>query len=157
MNTQLLEKSAQDAKKRLNALIQEGQKLPQVQIEKIPVKGYEQVLKVTEKKSQLTAIIAIHDTTLGPALGGIRIQQYATFNDALEDALRLSRGMTYKSAIAEVGFGGGKSVIIADSKTEKTPEMLLAFGAAVEKLGGAYICAEACSTGCAKQCRTKPT
>lgn len=146
MNTQLLEKPVQDAKKRLNALLHEGQKLPQVQIEKIPVKGYEQVLKVTEKKSRLTAIIAIHDTTLGPALGGIRIQQYPSFNDALEDALRLSRGMTYKSAIAEVGFGGGKSVIIADSKTQKTPEMLLAFGAAVEKLAGVYICAE--DVGC---------
>lgn len=151
MNTQLLDKSvdkaaaeknAQDAKKRLASLIQEGQKLTSVHLERIPVKGYEQVVKITDKKSQLTAIIAIHDTALGPALGGTRIQSYASFNDALEDALRLSKGMTYKSAIAEVGFGGGKSVIIADPKTEKTPEMLLAFGAAVEKLGGVYICAE---------------
>ena len=117
-----------------------------LQFEKIVVKGYEQVVKVTDKKAGLTAIIAIHNTTLGPALGGIRIQPYATFEAALEDALRLSKGMTYKSAIAEVGFGGGKSVIIADPKKQKTPELLMAFGAAVEKLGGLYICAE--DVGC---------
>ncbi|MBI3508876.1 MAG: Glu/Leu/Phe/Val dehydrogenase [Chlamydiia bacterium] len=120
----------------------ERQKQASVQIEKIPVKGYEQVLKVTDKKAGLTAIIAIHDTTLGPALGGIRIYPYASFQDALEDVLRLSRGMTYKAAVNEVGFGGGKSVIIADPKTEKTPELLLSFGTAVEMLQGAYICAE---------------
>lgn len=110
--------------------------------EKITVKGYERVIKVTDPRAGLTAIIAIHNTTLGPALGGIRIRPYATFEAALEDVLRLARGMTYKSAIAEVGFGGGKSVIIADPKTQKTPELLMAFGAAVEKLGGVYICAE---------------
>ncbi|HSX26323.1 MAG TPA: Glu/Leu/Phe/Val dehydrogenase dimerization domain-containing protein [Chlamydiales bacterium] len=137
MNTQILEKPAQ---KRLASLIKESQKT--LHLEKINVKGYEQVLKVTDKESQLTAIIAIHDTTLGPALGGIRIQSYPTFNDALEDALRLAKGMTYKSAVHEVGFGGGKGVIIADTKKQKTPEMLLAFGAAVDTLGGAYICAE---------------
>jgi len=148
MSTELLEKTsnaqdnAQDAKKRLASLIQEGQKVASLHLEKITVKGYEQVVKVTDKKSNLTAVIAIHDTALGPALGGTRIQPYSSFNDALEDALRLSKGMTYKSAISEVGFGGGKSVIIADPKTQKTPEMLLAFGAAVEKLGGSYICAE---------------
>jgi len=142
MNSQLLEKSTEDSKKRLASLVKEGQKVSGLHLEKIPVKGYEQVMKVTDKKSGLTAIIAIHDTTLGPALGGIRIQPYASFNDALEDALRLSKGMTYKSAVAEVGFGGGKSVILADPKTQKTPEMLLAFGEAVEKLGGVYICAE---------------
>ncbi|MDE3045101.1 MAG: Glu/Leu/Phe/Val dehydrogenase [Verrucomicrobiota bacterium] len=115
-------------------------------MEKIAVEGYEQVIKVTDKNVGLTAIIAIHDTTLGPALGGIRIYPYAKFNDALEDVLRLSKGMTHKSAVAEVGYGGGKSVIIADPKTEKTPELLMAFGAAVEKLGGCYICAE--DVGC---------
>jgi len=142
MNTQLLDKNVADSKKRLVSLVQESQKFPTLHLEKIPVKGYEQVLKVTDKKSQLTAVIAIHDTTLGPALGGIRIQPYSTFNDALEDALRLAKGMTYKSAVSEVGFGGGKSVIIADPKTQKTPELLMAFAAAVEKLGGSYICAE---------------
>ncbi len=136
MSNQLLE----NPKKRLASLVQEAQK--SLQFEKIVVKGYERVVKVTDKRAGLTAVIAIHNTTLGPALGGIRIQPYASFEAALEDALRLSKGMTYKSAIAEVGFGGGKSVIIADPKKQKTPEMLMAFGAAVEKLGGIYICAE---------------
>ncbi len=146
---QVLDQEAVDAKKCLSALIQEGKKLSppqQLQIERLPIKGYEQVLKITEEKSKLTAIIAIHDTTLGPALGGTRIQPYASFNEALEDALRLSKGMTYKSAIAEVGYGGGKSVIIADPKQDKTPEKLLAFGAAVDTLKGSYICAE--DVGC---------
>ncbi|MES2273842.1 MAG: Glu/Leu/Phe/Val dehydrogenase dimerization domain-containing protein [Chlamydiota bacterium] len=142
MNKPLLENPKHDSKKILSSLIQEAQKASSLHFEKIPVKGYEQVIKVTDKKAQLTAIIAIHNTTLGPALGGTRIQPYAHFNDALEDALRLSKGMTYKSAIGEVGFGGGKSVIIADPHKQKTPEMLAAFGAAVEKLGGIYICAE---------------
>jgi len=142
MNPQLLEKQMQDSKQRLDALVQEGRKDSSLQLEPLPVKGYEYVVKVTDKKAHLNAIIAIHDTTMGPALGGVRIRPYATFNDALEDVLRLSKGMTYKSAISEVGFGGGKSVIIADPKTQKTPEMMLAMGNAIETLGGSYICAE---------------
>lgn len=133
MGDQLLE----NPKQRLADLVQKSLKF-----ERIPVDGYEQVIKVTDSRAKLTAIIAIHNTVLGPALGGTRIQPYATFEVALEDALRLSKGMTYKSAVAEVGFGGGKSVIIADPKTEKTPELLRAFGDAVESLGGLYICAE---------------
>lgn len=140
MSNQLLEKQVQDPKKRLASLLQESQKT--LQFERILVKGYEKVVKVTDSKVGLTAIIAIHNTVLGPALGGIRIQPYATFEAALEDALRLAKGMTYKSAIAEVGLGGGKSVIIADPRKQKTEALLLAFGAAVEKLGGLYICAE---------------
>lgn len=116
--------------------------LDSLQFEKIPIEGYEQVVKVTDSKAGLSSIIAIHDTTLGPSLGGVRIQPYRSFNDALEDVLRLAKGMTYKSALAEAGFGGGKSVIIADPKTQKTPELLLAFGAAVDKFGGRYIAAE---------------
>jgi leucine dehydrogenase len=135
-----LEKPVQEPKKRLTSLLQEAQK--SLHFERILVKGYEKVVKVTDPKVGLTAIIAIHNTTLGPALGGIRIQLYPTFDAALEDVLRLAKGMTYKSAIAETGFGGGKSVIIADPKKQKTPELLLAFGAAVEKMGGAYISAE---------------
>lgn len=146
MSNQLLDKPSVDAKKRLTSLIREGQKMPSLQLEKIAVKGYEEVIKVTEKKSGLNALIAIHDTTLGPALGGTRIFPYAGFGEALEDVLRLSKGMTYKSAIAEVGYGGGKSVIIADPKKQKTPELLMAFGSAVDPLGGAYICAE--DVGC---------
>lgn len=145
MNTQLLEKEVVDSKKRLASVFREESKTT-LQFERLPIRGYEQVIKVTDKGAHLTAIIAIHDTTLGPALGGVRIQPYASFNEALEDVLRLSKGMTYKSAIAEVGFGGGKSVIIADPKKQKTPEMLRAFGAAVDSLGGLYICAE--DVGC---------
>lgn len=146
MSSQLLEKKVQDPKKQLAALAEGGNKT--LHFERILVKGYEKVVKVTDAKAGLTAIIAIHNTTLGPALGGTRIQPYASFEAALEDALRLAKGMTYKSAVAEVGFGGGKSVIIADPKTDKTEELLLAFGAAVDKLNGAYICAEdmGCST-----------
>ncbi len=115
-------------------------------LERLPIEGYEQVVKVTDKDSGLNAIIAIHNTSLGPALGGIRIQPYPTFSDALEDVLRLAKGMTYKSSLVEVGLGGGKAVVIADPKTGKTPEMLIALGKAVEQLGGAYICAE--DVGC---------
>ena len=139
MNRSVLEKNP---KQRLNALLKKAE----LQMELLNVKGYEQVIRVSDKKAGLTAIIAIHDTTLGPALGGIRIYPYAQFNDALEDVLRLAKGMTYKSSMAEVGCGGGKSVIIADPKKHKTPELLMAFGAAVEKLGGKYICAE--DVGC---------
>lgn len=131
MQTQVLEKNVID---------------DSLTLERLPIEGYEQVVKVTDKNSGLLAIIAIHNTTLGPALGGIRIQPYATFEDALEDVLRLSKGMTYKSSLVEVGLGGGKAVVIADPKKQKTPELLRALGRAVEQLGGAYICAE--DVGC---------
>ncbi|HSX37980.1 MAG TPA: Glu/Leu/Phe/Val dehydrogenase dimerization domain-containing protein [Chlamydiales bacterium] len=117
-----------------------------LQFEKIIINGYEQVLKISDKHTRLTAIISLHNTTLGPALGGVRIRPYASFKEALEDVLRLSKGMTYKSAMTQAGFGGGKSVIIADPNTDKTPELLLAFGAAVDQLKGQYICAE--DAGC---------
>lgn len=115
-------------------------------IEKLSIDGYEQVVKVTDQNSGLNAIIAIHSTTLGPALGGIRIQPYTSFSAALEDVLRLAKGMTHKSSLVEVGLGGGKAVVIADPKKQKTPEMLIALGKAVDHLGGAYICAE--DVGC---------
>lgn len=117
-----------------------------LKFKEIPVKGYEKVLHITDDESGLEAIIAIHDTTLGPALGGTRIYPYAHFDDALKDVLRLSRGMTYKSAVAETGLGGGKSVIIADPHTEKTEAKLRAFGRALNRLKGQYICAE--DSGC---------
>jgi len=110
--------------------------------ETLQVPGYEKVVKLTEKTSGLQAIIAIHNTTLGPALGGTRIYPYQKFDEALTDVLRLSKGMTYKSAIAQTGLGGGKSVIIADSKTQKTPQLLESFGRAVDRLQGQYVCAE---------------
>ena len=111
-------------------------------LEEINVEGYERVVKCSDPATKMVAIIAIHDTRLGPALGGTRIFPYATFDDAMFDVLRLSKGMTYKAALAESGLGGGKSVIIADPKTEKTPEMMRSFGRAVEALEGKYICAE---------------
>jgi len=101
---------------------------------------------VQDPKSGLKAIIAIHSTALGPAAGGCRRWQYASDADALTDALRLSRGMTYKNAVAGLEFGGGKSVILAADNAPKSPELFYAFGSAVEDLGGKYITAE--DVGC---------
>ena len=84
----------------------------------------------------------MHDTTLGPALGGCRMWNYATAQDALSDALRLSAGMTAKSALVGMPFGGGKAVIMGDSRTKKTPEMMRAFGRFVESLDGRYFSGE---------------
>lgn len=120
-----------------------------LELEEIQVPDYEKVIKVTCREAGLTAIIAIHNTTLGPALGGIRIYPYATFDEALTDVLRLAKGMTFKSAITESGWGGGKSVIIADPKKHKTKELLYAFGQAVDQLQGMYICAE--DVGCSPE------
>lgn len=113
-----------------------------VKLEEISVPGYERVVKVSHRESGLVGIICIHNMTMGPALGGTRIYPYKTFDDALNDVKRLAKGMTYKSCVAGTGLGGGKSVIIADSRTQKTPELLYAFGQAVNALGGTYICAE---------------
>ena len=95
-------------------------------------------------RSGLNAIIAVHDTTLGPALGGCRVWPYENPADALTDALRLSRGMTYKNALQASGLdlGGGKAVIIACPRKEKSSEMMEAFGRHVERLSGTYITAE---------------
>lgn len=103
---------------------------------------HEDVIFVRDKATGLYAIIAVHDTTLGPALGGCRVWPYRHPSEALNDALRLSRGMTYKNALAGLDLGGGKAVIIADARTEKSTEMMEAFGAHVDRLSGAYITAE---------------
>src|SRR5262245_33222272 len=97
---------------------------------------------VTDEKSGLRAIIAMHSTHLGPAAGGTRLWHYANDADALTDALRLSRGMSYKNAMAGLPLGGGKAVVLANQTRAKTPEMLAAFGAAVNSLGGKYVIAE---------------
>lgn len=115
-------------------------------MEEIFVEGYEKVYKVEDPDTGLHAIICLHNLALGPALGGTRIYPYPTFDAALNDVKRLSRGMTYKSAVSGSAVGGGKSVIIADPATQKTPELLKAFGRAVDRLGGVYICAE--DVGC---------
>ena len=103
---------------------------------------YEQLLFCQDKQSGLKAIIAIHDTTLGPALGGTRMWTYATEEEAIEDALRLSKGMTYKNAAAGLNLGGGKTVIIGDPRKDKNEEMFRAFGRYIQGLNGRYITAE---------------
>lgn len=101
--------------------------------------GYEQVLFGHNAETGLRSIIAIHDTSLGPSLGGVRMRPYPTEEAALDDALRLARAMTYKFAAAGIGLGGGKSVIIGDPGTDKTDDLLRAFGRVVATLGGRYI------------------
>lgn len=101
---------------------------------------------VHDQKTGLQAIIAIHSSALGPAAGGCRRWQYASDLEALTDALRLSRGMTYKNAVAGLKYGGGKAVILANDAAPKSPELFGAFGRAVNALGGAYITAE--DVGC---------
>ena len=96
----------------------------------------------SDKATGLQAIIAIHSTVLGPAAGGCRRWTYTSNTDALTDALRLSRGMTYKNAVAELPFGGGKAVILANNAAPKSPELFAALGRAVASLGGRYITAE---------------
>lgn len=104
--------------------------------------NHENVVFCSDEKTGLKAIIAIHNTNRGPALGGCRMWNYADEKEAVTDALRLSRGMTYKAALANLNLGGGKAVIIGNSKTDKTPELFRAFGRFVERLGGDYITAE---------------
>lgn len=103
---------------------------------------HEQVVFVSNAKAGLKGIIAVHNTNLGPAMGGCRMWNYATEALAVNDVLRLSKGMTYKNAVAGLPIGGGKSVIIGDPKTAKTPALFEALGEALERLGGRYITAE---------------
>ena len=104
--------------------------------------AHELVQLVHDRTSGLTAIVAVHSTHLGPAAGGTRFWHYSEPADAIRDALRLSRGMSYKNAMAGLPMGGGKAVILADQQRIKTPAMLAAFGDAVEGLGGRYVTAE---------------
>ncbi|WP_374629508.1 Glu/Leu/Phe/Val dehydrogenase dimerization domain-containing protein [Pannonibacter indicus] len=104
--------------------------------------GHEQVVFAHDRETGLRAILCVHDSRLGPALGGCRIWPYATTEDALRDALRLSRGMTYKNALAGLDLGGGKAVIIADPRKDKTPALMRAFGRHVARMNGSYITAE---------------
>jgi len=104
--------------------------------------AHEEIHFVIDEKCGLKAIVAVHSTHLGPAAGGARFWHYAADEDALTDALRLSRGMSYKNAMAGLPLGGGKSVILADSRKAKTPDLLHAFGKAVDGLGGRYVTAE---------------
>ena len=103
---------------------------------------HEQVVFCQDKTTGLKAIIAVHNTVLGPAVGGTRMWAYASENDALTDVLRLSRGMTYKNALAGLNIGGGKAVIIGDARSQKNEPLLRRFGKFVNSLGGKYITAE---------------
>lgn len=104
--------------------------------------GHEQVVVCHDRSSGFRGIIAIHDTTLGPALGGTRFWKYASDEEALVDVLRLSRGMTYKNAVAGLNLGGGKAVIIGDNRTTRREMLFRAHGRFVDSLGGRYITAE---------------
>src|SRR5687767_5112588 len=111
--------------------------------------GHEQLVVCHDRASGYRGIIAIHDTTLGPALGGTRFWHYATDEDAIVDALRLSRGMTYKNAVAGLNLGGGKSVIIGDNRTPNREMIFRAHGRFVDSLGGRYVTAEDVGTSTA--------
>jgi leucine dehydrogenase len=104
--------------------------------------NHEQVVFCHDKDTGLKAIIAIHNTVLGPSLGGTRMWSYASETDALTDVLRLSRGMTYKAAVAGLNLGGGKAVIIGDARKDKSEALMRRFGKFVESLNGKYITAE---------------
>jgi len=110
--------------------------------EQINSMGHEQVVFFSDPTCNLKAIIAIHDTTLGPALGGTRMWSYATEEDALKDVLRLSKGMTYKAAVSGLHLGGGKAVIIGDPKKDKSEALFRSYGRFIESLNGRYITAE---------------
>jgi len=104
--------------------------------------NHQQIAFFSDRQSGLKAIIAIHNTNLGPALGGCRMWPYSCEDDALTDVLRLSKGMTYKSALANLKLGGGKAVMIGDPRSQKTDALLFAMGDFIEGLGGRYITAE---------------
>tara|TARA_B100000401_G_C52806538_1_gene721393 strand:- start:1282 stop:2376 length:1095 start_codon:yes stop_codon:yes gene_type:complete len=104
--------------------------------------GHEQILFCNDSATGLKAIIAVHNTVLGPALGGTRMWSYQNEAEALNDVLRLSKGMTYKNAISGLNLGGGKAVIIGNSRTDKTEALFRRFGKFVNSLGGKYITAE---------------
>ncbi|MGB0833210.1 MAG: Leu/Phe/Val dehydrogenase [Psychrobium sp.] len=104
--------------------------------------NHEHVAFFSDEESGLKSIVAIHDTTLGPAVGGCRMWNYASDEEAITDVLRLSQGMTYKNAVAGLAMGGGKSVIIGDAKKDKSPELFRAFGRSIHRLGGRYYSAE---------------
>jgi len=108
----------------------------------IPADGWHRIVRFQDNDAGLDCIVSVHDVTLGPGCGGCRVYPYATFEEGLEDVKRLSMGMTYKNALAGIPFGGGKTVVFADPKTDKTPEMMHALGRAIDSLEGLYYTAE---------------
>lgn len=113
-----------------------------VTVKELSIPGYEKVVEIIDEPSGLHGFISIHSTKPGPSLGGLRMLPYPSREEALADALRLSKAMSYKSALAGTGLGGGKSVLIGTPKTHKTKELLHAYGEALNVLNGAYIAAE---------------
>jgi leucine dehydrogenase len=113
-----------------------------MKITDVPTTGYERVVRAEDPASGLAAIIAVHDTTLGPALGGLRMWPFRSWDEATFDVLRLAKGMTYKSAVADTGLGGGKAVILGNPKTGKSEALFRAMGRFIDALGGLYITAE---------------
>src|SRR5690606_12212250 len=114
--------------------------------DQMDLQGHQNVVFCNDKDTGLKAIIAIHDTTLGPALGGTRMWPYRSEISALKDVLRLSKTMTYKAAITGLNLGGGKAVIIGDSLTDKTEVMMRRFGRFIDNLNGTFITAEELGT-----------
>ncbi len=113
-----------------------------MKIDEIDARGHERVIRFEDADSGLRGFVALHSTQLGPAAGGVRMRVYGSEGEALEDALRLSRGMTFKNAAAGLPLGGGKAVIMGDPARDKSPALLAAFGRVVESLGGRYWTAE---------------
>jgi leucine dehydrogenase len=113
-----------------------------MKITDVPVTGYERVVRCEDPASGLAAIIAVHDTTLGPALGGIRMWPYEHEREAIVDAMRLARGMTFKAAVSGLNLGGGKTVVIGDPRKDKSEALFRALGRFVDTLNGRYIAAE---------------
>lgn len=104
--------------------------------------AHEHVVFAHDHRTGMRAVLAVHDTHLGPGAGGVRMRPYATTEEAVTDVLRLSRGMSYKNALAGIKLGGGKSVLIGDPKTDKSPALMRALGRAIHGLGGRYLAAE---------------
>jgi len=127
--------------------IKELEKVEQGVYARVSQLGHEQVVFCYDEPTGLKAIIGIHNTTLGPALGGTRMWNYASEQEALTDVLRLSRGMSFKASISGLNLGGGKAVIIGDAKTQKTEAFLRRFGKFVNSLGGKYYTAEDVNMG----------
>src|SRR3978361_607918 len=109
---------------------------------KLETYGHDKLVFCSDPDTGLKAIIAIHDTTLGPALGGIRMWAYKTETDALNDVLRLSKAMTYKASIAGLNLGGGKAVIIGDPRRDKSEALMRKFGRFIKNQNGEFICGE---------------
>lgn len=111
-------------------------------VERIEVPGYEEVVRCSDPATRLRCVVAVHSTVLGPALGGARFRPYRSDDDALEDVLRLARGMTYKAAVAGLDLGGGKAVIVGEPARLRSEGLLRAYGRFVDSLGGRYLTAE---------------